>query len=94
MLILVLLKLKCINLSCILGSLFFYNSLIAQTLKWSELAEGAPIWTYLSKPPENECENGHHTCDDTHEECVDTLEGFECRCKHGYKMIKLVNYKC
>ncbi|XP_042899680.1 multiple epidermal growth factor-like domains protein 8 [Parasteatoda tepidariorum] len=57
-----------------------------KTLKWFQLSEGPPTWTYLVKPPENECENGHHNCDNAHEECVDTLEGFECHCKPGYKM--------
>ncbi|XP_054720538.1 multiple epidermal growth factor-like domains protein 8 [Uloborus diversus] len=58
----------------------------SQTVKWFQLCEGPPTWTYLLKPPENECQNGHHDCDDRHEECVDTLEGFECHCKPGYKM--------
>ncbi|GIY78358.1 hypothetical protein CDAR_179641 [Caerostris darwini] len=58
----------------------------AQTVKWFQMSKGPPMWTYLTKPPENECKNGHDTCDKTHEECVDTLEGFECHCKPGYQM--------
>ncbi|XP_035218074.1 multiple epidermal growth factor-like domains protein 8, partial [Stegodyphus dumicola] len=58
----------------------------SQTFKWFQLSEGPPTWTYLSKPPENECKNGHHNCDDAHEVCVDTPDGFECPCKPGYRM--------
>ncbi|GBM96414.1 Multiple epidermal growth factor-like domains protein 8 [Araneus ventricosus] len=57
-----------------------------QTVKWFQMSKGPPTWFYLTKPPENECKNGHDTCDKTHEECVDTLDGFECQCKPGYQM--------
>lgn len=35
-------------------------------------------------PPENECENNHHTCAPDSELCLDLEEGFECKCGPGY----------
>lgn len=37
-------------------------------------------------PPENECENGHHTCANESEACVDQIDGFQCVCGPGYKV--------
>ncbi|XP_028050046.1 multiple epidermal growth factor-like domains protein 8 isoform X7 [Monomorium pharaonis] len=42
-------------------------------------------WHYVRCPPENECENGHHTCSPKSEKCFDLEEGFECKCGDGYK---------
>ncbi|XP_050462738.1 multiple epidermal growth factor-like domains protein 8 [Cataglyphis hispanica] len=42
-------------------------------------------WHYVRCPPENECENGHHTCSPKSEKCFDLVEGFECKCGDGYK---------
>ncbi|XP_046588912.1 multiple epidermal growth factor-like domains protein 8 isoform X1 [Neodiprion lecontei] len=42
-------------------------------------------WHYVSCPPENECNNGHHTCSPQSEQCVDMEEGFKCICGSGYK---------
>ncbi|XP_073988408.1 multiple EGF like domains 8 isoform X2 [Rhodnius prolixus] len=42
-------------------------------------------WHYVTCPPENECENGHHNCDLTSEMCVDLLHGYQCICGRGYK---------
>ncbi|XP_074030037.1 multiple EGF like domains 8 isoform X1 [Leptinotarsa decemlineata] len=42
-------------------------------------------WHYVKCPPENECNNGHHSCVEESEICVDLEEGFECRCGPGYK---------
>lgn len=42
-------------------------------------------WYYITCPPENECENGHHSCNQESEECVDLLEGFHCVCGKGYQ---------
>lgn len=64
--------------------LLFSAPLPEKVVKWLALSEGPPKWAYLVKPPENECDNDHHTCDEKHEECVDTLEGFRCQCKSGY----------
>ncbi|XP_050427055.1 multiple epidermal growth factor-like domains protein 8 [Adelges cooleyi] len=46
---------------------------------------GSVAWYYISCPPENECENGHHSCDKESEECVDQAEGFRCVCGKGYQ---------
>lgn len=42
-------------------------------------------WHYVRCPPENECENGHHTCSPKSEKCFDLDDGFECMCGEGYK---------
>uniref|UniRef100_A0A6P7FBW0 Multiple epidermal growth factor-like domains protein 8 n=1 Tax=Diabrotica virgifera virgifera TaxID=50390 RepID=A0A6P7FBW0_DIAVI len=42
-------------------------------------------WHYVKCPPEDECNNGHHTCAIESEICVDLDEGFECNCGEGYK---------
>lgn len=42
-------------------------------------------WHYVKCPPENECENGHHTCAKESEVCVDQTDGFQCVCGQGYK---------
>ncbi|XP_058808805.1 multiple epidermal growth factor-like domains protein 8 isoform X2 [Phymastichus coffea] len=42
-------------------------------------------WHYVRCPPENECENSHHTCSPKSEKCFDLDEGFECMCGEGYK---------
>lgn len=42
-------------------------------------------WHYVKCPPEDECNNGHHTCAIESEICVDLDEGFECKCGIGYK---------
>lgn len=42
-------------------------------------------WYYISCPPENECQNGHHSCNEESEECVDLAEGFHCVCGKGYQ---------
>lgn len=42
-------------------------------------------WHYVKCPPEDECNNGHHTCAIESEICVDLEEGFECKCGPGYK---------
>lgn len=42
-------------------------------------------WYYVSCPPENECENSHHSCNPTSEECVDLADGFHCVCGKGYQ---------
>lgn len=42
-------------------------------------------WHYVRCPPENECNNGHHTCSSKSEKCFDLEEGFECLCGDGYK---------
>src|SRR5690606_9693081 len=36
---------------------------------------------------ENECLNHHHTCDPTSQSCYDLEDGYECRCKSGYKLV-------
>ena len=42
-----------------------------------------PSWSFGKCPPENECQNDHHTCDDS-ENCTDLDVGFRCECKTGY----------
>lgn len=42
-------------------------------------------WNYVRCPPENECENGHHSCDNKSEQCVDLPSGYKCECGVGYK---------
>lgn len=42
-------------------------------------------WHYVACPPENECENGHHTCDPVSEVCEDLTYGFQCKCGPGYR---------
>lgn len=42
-------------------------------------------WHYVKCPPENECENNHHSCAEESEVCVDLEEGFQCVCGQGYK---------
>uniref|UniRef100_UPI000B4D1556 multiple epidermal growth factor-like domains protein 8 n=1 Tax=Lonchura striata TaxID=40157 RepID=UPI000B4D1556 len=42
------------------------------------------IWAFLSCPPENECENGHHTCGPS-QVCRDLADGFTCACRAGYR---------
>lgn len=42
-------------------------------------------WHYVKCPPENECDNGHHTCAKESEVCVDQKDGFQCVCGQGYK---------
>lgn len=42
-------------------------------------------WYYITCPPENECENGHHSCNPESEECVDLADGFHCVCGKGYQ---------
>ena len=32
-------------------------------------------WYYDECPPEDECENGHHSCNSETESCVDELRG-------------------
>lgn len=49
-------------------------------------------WYYISCPPENECENGHHSCNPESEECVDLAEGFHCVCGKGYQSDD--NFQC
>ncbi|CAN8178114.1 unnamed protein product [Coccothraustes coccothraustes] len=41
------------------------------------------VWAFLSCPPEDECENGHHTCGPS-QVCRDLPEGFTCACRAGY----------
>ncbi|XP_018320718.1 multiple epidermal growth factor-like domains protein 8 isoform X2 [Agrilus planipennis] len=41
-------------------------------------------WHYVKCPPENECDNGHHTCNPDSEVCIDLIEGFQCICGEGY----------
>lgn len=43
-------------------------------------------WHYVKCPPENECNNGHHTCAKDSEVCVDQEDGFQCVCGHGYNI--------
>ena len=42
-------------------------------------------WNFETCPPENECQNGHHTCDPKSQVCVDTIEGYDCICSQGYQ---------
>lgn len=42
-------------------------------------------WHYVKCPPENECENNHHSCAEGSEVCEDLEEGFQCVCGQGYK---------
>lgn len=42
-------------------------------------------WHYVRCPPENECDNGHHSCDERSEQCVDLPSGYKCICGNGYK---------
>lgn len=42
-------------------------------------------WYYITCPPENECENDHHSCNSESEECVDLADGFHCVCGKGYQ---------
>ncbi|XP_046676550.1 multiple epidermal growth factor-like domains protein 8 isoform X2 [Homalodisca vitripennis] len=42
-------------------------------------------WHYVRCPPENECENGHHSCDAESEQCVDLPHGYKCVCGSGYR---------
>ncbi|XP_023314938.1 multiple epidermal growth factor-like domains protein 8 isoform X2 [Trichogramma pretiosum] len=46
-------------------------------------------WNYMRCPPENECENGHHTCSPKSERCEDWEKGFKCMCGEGYKAEKI-----
>ncbi|XP_037982411.1 multiple epidermal growth factor-like domains protein 8 [Motacilla alba alba] len=41
------------------------------------------VWAFLSCPPEDECENGHHTCAAS-QVCRDLPDGFTCTCRAGY----------
>ncbi|XP_074390420.1 uncharacterized protein LOC141728024 isoform X2 [Zonotrichia albicollis] len=43
------------------------------------------VWAFLSCPPEDECENGHHTCGPS-QVCRDLADGFTCACRAGYAM--------
>ncbi|XP_041369444.1 multiple epidermal growth factor-like domains protein 8 [Gigantopelta aegis] len=45
---------------------------------------GAPTWSFSECPPENECQNGHHTCNPKTQNCIDTPSSFKCECKNGY----------
>lgn len=56
-------------------------------LNVTEAATQASVfsWHYVKCPPENECENGHHTCDPVSEVCEDLTFGFQCKCGPGYR---------
>lgn len=66
---------------------FFQIALFFQNLDLDFSAEtnNTYSWDYVKCPPENECENNHHTCAADSELCVDLEEGFECKCGPGYK---------
>nr|XP_041568334.1 multiple epidermal growth factor-like domains protein 8 [Taeniopygia guttata] len=49
----------------------------------SETCGPGEVWAFLSCPPEDECENGHHTCGPS-QVCRDLPDGFTCACREGF----------
>lgn len=63
-----------------------YTNFIASTQGQNFVLQSTFSWHYMTCPPENECENDHHTCNRKTEKCIDFLEGFKCECAAGYQL--------
>ncbi|XP_034236737.1 multiple epidermal growth factor-like domains protein 8 [Thrips palmi] len=51
-------------------------------------------WHYVKCPPENECENTHHSCNPVSEVCEDLTVGFHCKCGPGYRADRAERKSC